>query len=397
MILPIGDAPNPRGVPYVTYLLIGANVAVYLLVTMPLANTRPDPNNPLLYEYVRVMAEALQNRIALQQLLSQLSAYDLFTFAYGWRPAAPSIETLFISMFLHGGLMHLFGNMLFLWIYGDNVEHRFGPWRYLAAYLGTGVAATLFQTALSPASQIPMIGASGAISGVLGFYFLWFPRNQVRVLWFFPPFFMQVFEISARIVLGLYLILDNLLPFLVSRAETGVAHGAHIGGFVAGLAAAWVLDRHLLRERPTEYRAQTPDLHKPAGSDAVARAIDRGALGEAAEEYFAAGRHHNRGMLSPAHSLELAEWLARHGHSEGALIVLRRHLRDYPNGPGLAEACVMAGDLLFGELNQPTTAYQYYLAALDVKPLPELAERARRGISAIEALQKCNIGHLHRR
>jgi len=395
MILPIGDAPNPRGVPYVTYLLIGANVAVYLLVTLPLENARPNPNDPVLYEYVRVMSETLPNRFALRQLLSQLSAYDLFVFVYGWRPVSPSVETLFISMFLHGGLLHLLGNMLFLWIYGDNVEHRFGPVRYLIAYLGTGAGATLFQTALSPSSPIPMIGASGAISGVLGFYFLWFPRNQVRVLWFFPPFFMQVFEISARIVLGFYLILDNLLPFLLARAETGVAHGAHIGGFVVGLSAAWILDRHFLREKPIEYRSPAFDQTSPTGPALIEKALYQGNFEDAATEYFALPDY--RGMLSPSHSLDLAQWLVKHGHSEGALIVLRRHLRDYPNGPGLAEACITAGDLLLRELHQPTTAYQYYLAALDVGPPPELAERARRGIAAVESMQKHNIGHLHRR
>lgn len=397
MILPIGDAPNPRGVPYVTYLLIGANVAVYLLVTLPLENARPDPNDPVLLEYVTVMAETLRNRLALRQLLSQLSAYDLFTFVYGWRPVAPSIETMFTSMFLHGGLMHLFGNMLFLWIYGDNVEHRFGPLRYLIAYLGTGIGAILFQTALRPSSPIPMIGASGAISGILGFYFLWFPRNQVRLLWFFPPFFMQVFQISARIVLGFYLILDNLLPLLVSRAEAGVAHGAHIGGFGVGLAAAWILDRHLLSERPPEYSSPTLDDRTSSSPDLVARAIDQGHLEEAAKEYFALGEHHNKRVLSPAHSLDLAQWLSHHGHTEAALTVLRRHLRDYPNGPGLAEACVTLGDLILRDLHQPTTAYQYYLAALDVGPPPELAERARRGIAAIESLQKHNVGHLRPR
>ena len=105
-------------------------------------------------------------------------------------------------MFLHAGFLHLFGNMLFLWIYGDNVEHRLGHVPYLFWYLATGVAATLFHMLGASGSQIPLVGASGAISGMLGFYFVWFPRNQVRLLWLLPPFVMQVFEVPARLVLG---------------------------------------------------------------------------------------------------------------------------------------------------------------------------------------------------
>ena len=104
-------------------------------------------------------------------------------------------------MFLHGGFMHLFGNMLFLWIYGDNVEKRLGMIPFVLWYLATGAAATLFHAAVFSTSDVPLVGASGAISGVLGFYFVWFPRNTVRVLLFLPPFIMQVIQIPARIVL----------------------------------------------------------------------------------------------------------------------------------------------------------------------------------------------------
>jgi membrane associated rhomboid family serine protease len=138
--------------------------------------------------------------------------------------------------------------MLFLWIYGDNVENRLGRFGYLLAYIGSGVAATLFFAIFVPGSDVPMVGASGAISGVLGFYYLWFPRNQVKVFIFLFPFIMNTFLLPARLVLGLYLLLDNLIPFLVnSGTATGVAHGAHIGGFVAGLALAFGIDRLMER------------------------------------------------------------------------------------------------------------------------------------------------------
>src|SRR5262249_26997435 len=156
-------------------------------------------------------------------------------------------------MFLHAGFLHLFGNMLFLWIYGDNVEHRLGSVRYLCWYLGTGIAATLFHMLGAPGSQLPLVGASGAIPGILGFYFVWFPRTRVRLLWLLPPFVMQVFEVPARIVLGIYLVLDNLLPYLIVSGDAGVAHGAHIGGFLAGLAAAWVMGRRQVGVRAEDF------------------------------------------------------------------------------------------------------------------------------------------------
>src|SRR5262249_32019185 len=210
--------------------------------------------------------------------------YDLVVFRWGFRPAAPSAVDALTCMFLHAGFLHLFGNMLFLWIYGDNVEHRLGSVPYLCWYLGTGVAATLFHMLRASGSEIPLVGASGAISGILGFYFFWSPRNRVRLLWLLPPFLMQVFEVPARIVLGIYLVLDNLLPYLFVSGDVGVAHGAHIGGFLAGLAAAWLMGRREGAARPEGFAgaprgAQGPTPHLAAP---VARAIDGRPVGEAA-------------------------------------------------------------------------------------------------------------------
>jgi len=243
VVLPIGDAPNPRGVPVVTYLLIAANVAVYLLVSLPLTVTAPAPADPTLDAYLRAMSHAVRGDVPLQVLRQQATQYDLFVFTHAFRPAAPTLAGLFVSMFLHAGLMHLAGNMLFLWIYGDNVEYRLGSVRYLGAYLVTGIAATCAHWATAPDSPLPVIGASGAISGILGFYFLWFPQNIVRLLWLLPPFLGRVIEVPARLVLGFYLVADNLLPFLIAGEGSGVAHGAHIGGFLAGLGLAWAADR----------------------------------------------------------------------------------------------------------------------------------------------------------
>ena len=227
MILPLGDAPNPRGVPVVNYALIAINVAVYVLVSLPLSVAAPDPADPLLRTYVEFLLEQTAGRVPLERLVAGVTAYDLFVFRYGFRPAEASLATLFSSMFLHAGFMHLAGNMLFLWIYGDNVEHRLGRVGYLVAYLGCGIAATVAHAAFDLDSRVPMLGASGAISGALGFYFLFFPRNKVRLLIALFPFWVDVITVPARLVLGIYLLVDNLLPLIVTAGAGGggVAYG----------------------------------------------------------------------------------------------------------------------------------------------------------------------------
>jgi membrane associated rhomboid family serine protease len=193
MIIPISDHPNASGLPWMTLALIAANVAVFVFVTLPLSAQRPELNDPLLLEYLRAIRETLPRGASLREVARQTSMYDLVVFQWGFRPAEMSVPTLFTSMFLHGGLMHLLGNMLFLWIYGDNVEHRIGPVGFLFWYLATGVAATAFQTVFTLGSQIPMVGASGAISGVLGFYFVWFPGHTVRLFALLFPFYVAIF------------------------------------------------------------------------------------------------------------------------------------------------------------------------------------------------------------
>lgn len=241
MILPLGDSPNPRGGSWATRAFLLINIGVFALVSLPLSVTPVDSADPRLPAFVEAMSRALPDPATRRAYLAQLTAYDLFVFEHGFRPAAPSLWGLLVSMFLHANLLHLFGNMLFLWIYGDNVEHRLGIFTYTVAYLATGVAATLFHALFAMGSDLPLIGASGAISGVLGFYLVWFPRNRVRLLVFLFPILIQRIEVPARFVLWLYLIADNLIPFLMgigSAAGGGVAHGAHIGGFVAGYALA---------------------------------------------------------------------------------------------------------------------------------------------------------------
>lgn len=163
-----------------------------------------------------------------------------------WMPGHFTAEMIriFVSMFLHGGLLHLGGNMLYLWIFGDNIEDRLGHARYLLFYLACGFIATMSHAIVNPSSQVPAIGASGAIAGVLGAYLILFPH--ARVLTIIPIFvFITVREIPAILVLGLWFVLQLFTGVgsvgAADEAAGGVAYFAHIGGFVAGMVLVWVL------------------------------------------------------------------------------------------------------------------------------------------------------------
>lgn len=394
MLLPLGDEPNPRGVPYVNYALILINCAVYLLVTLPLGSVAANPNDPALAEYVRVVSQHLPAGVSLRQFLDSISAYDLLVFDYGYRPIDPSVASLFTAMFLHGSFTHLAGNMLFLWIYGDNVEHRLGSFRFLVWYLATGVAATLFHAWFSPTSVLPLVGASGAISGVLGFYFIWFPRNRVRLFVFLFPIIWNVFLVPARLVLGMYLLIENLLPFVVARSAGGVAHGAHIGGFLTGLLVAWVMNRRDVAPRRVDFPA--PEAGTARAPADLAETIERGRFADAAEAYFALSPKTSRRALRPDDSLSLAGWLAENGHPRAALVVYQRHLRDYPTGPGVAEAHLGAGLVQLRAFGQATAAYQHLVEALDYALSPETERLVRATLAEIATRQKLQVrGRTH--
>jgi rhomboid family protein len=158
-------------------------------------------------------------------------------------PDLPSpVLTIFTSMFMHGGWFHVGGNMLYLGIFGNNVEDTLGHLRYLLFYLASGVAAALAQVAISPTSDVPMVGASGAVSGVLGAYLLLFPHAHVTTL-IILGFFFRVVKVPALIVLGFWIVLQVLNGLGSFGARGGVAFFAHIGGFLAGIALLFVLRR----------------------------------------------------------------------------------------------------------------------------------------------------------
>ncbi|HEY5984560.1 MAG TPA: rhomboid family intramembrane serine protease [Anaerolineales bacterium] len=215
-MLPIGDDDTGRRtVPLVTYGLIALNVLVFFLELMG--------GDALITQWAFVPARFL---------------------------ADPGGEflTLFSSMFMHAGWLHLGGNMLYLWIFGDNVEDRFGHLKYLIFYLVCGLAATFAQLAFSMGSSIPNLGASGAIAGVLGAYLVMFPGKQIRVL-----MGNQVGGVSALIVIGGWIILQLFsgIGSITSTADTGgVAFMAHIGGFIAGVVLAFLLRGNPARQLP---------------------------------------------------------------------------------------------------------------------------------------------------
>jgi len=180
-----------------------------------------------------------------------------------FQPAVFDVNLLFnvrsalLSMFLHGGWFHLISNMWFLWIFGDNVEDALGHVRYLFFYLGCGGAAALAQAAIAPASQVPMVGASGAIAGVLGAYLVWFPWARVRTLVFLGIFF-TVAELPALVFLVLWFVVQffsgTLALAAAGASAGGVAFFAHIGGFLAGAVLAIVLRRSgSVRPYPRHY------------------------------------------------------------------------------------------------------------------------------------------------
>lgn len=206
-MLPLRDVLKARTTPWVTIVLIAANVAVFLF------------------------------QVSLPE-----RAFEAFVLAYGFIPLKMSVLSAFTAMFLHGGFGHLLGNMLYLWIFGDNVEDRMGHGRFLVFYLLCGLAATAIQTLTQPASPVPMVGASGAISGVLGAYLLLFPHS--RVLTLIPPFF-QIVELPAMMLLGLWFLMQLLsgIGTLGADLSGGVAFWAHAGGFVAGMGAVHVFKR----------------------------------------------------------------------------------------------------------------------------------------------------------
>jgi len=224
---------------------------------IPLKDNIPSSRTPV----ITIGLIVINVLVYVNQLTLPPRAAVRFVYLYGLIPLeissgdlmvphpVPLYGTILTSMFVHGGLFHLAGNMLYLWIFGDNVEDRLGRVRYLLFYLLSGVGAAAAQILSDPHSKIPMVGASGAISGVLGAYLLLYPHARVVTLVFFG-WFVRVIEIRALIVLGFWIVVQLVSGLLTWGAQVGgVAWFAHVGGFVAGLVMVIPLRR----------RAEVPD------------------------------------------------------------------------------------------------------------------------------------------
>ena len=212
-MFPLWDEIPTRKIPFVTILIIVFNCLVYYYQTFIF----PDATT-FVYAYGLIPYEVFRS-------------VDLF-------PPGPSpIQlTVISSMFMHGSFVHLFGNMFYLWIFGNNVEDYLGKFRFIIFYFLSGLLAALGQILINPNSQVPMIGASGAVAGILGAYFILFPGARITTLIFFG-FFIRLIKMPALFVLGLWFIFQLLygLSDLSMGGGAGVAWFAHIGGFVGGI------------------------------------------------------------------------------------------------------------------------------------------------------------------
>ncbi len=225
-MIPIRDENPTRSIPWVTLALIAANIGVFA------------------YEYS--LGDA-----GLQAMWAEWSIVPARLLADPFSPRQAA--TVFTSMFMHAGWLHLIGNMLYLWIFGNNIEDRLGTMRFIAFYLVSGIAAAAAQIMIAPESTVPMLGASGAVAGVLAGYLLLYPGASIVTI--IPVFFfIEVARVPAYLVIGFWFILQlgNGLASLGAAATGGTAWFAHIGGFLAGLLLAlpaWYATRRRIRSR----------------------------------------------------------------------------------------------------------------------------------------------------
>ena len=226
MLFPLGDDNQGRHLtPYVVYALIAINVLVFLL--------QMTIGDPFTNAWAMVPFE-ITNGTDLTSPM-RVDAGGQSAVLQHYPGPVPIYLTLLSSMFMHGSLLHIGGNMLYLWIFGDQIEDLLGHVKFVIFYLVCGFAADAAHIVSSPESAIPTLGASGAIAGVLGAYLVKYPRNSVRVL-----VFRVVTALPAIVVLGLWFVLQFVSQLSMGTGETGVAYWAHIGGFVAGMALVFL-------------------------------------------------------------------------------------------------------------------------------------------------------------
>jgi len=386
MLLPISDeAPRDAGRAWLTRLLIAVNVALWLVVNVG----SPAPRGGF-GQIPQALAET-----------------------WGFVPAMPSALTAFTCMFLHGDLMHLLGNMWFLWIFGDNVELRMGSCKYLVCYLLAGLGGSLGHYAFFPDSTVPSIGASGAIYGVMGMYLFLFPYNRVRFFYFFI-LFAGTFKLSALWAIGYFFITEALLGLVSAhaRVQSGVGHLAHAGGFVFGFFFAqlltlsglvrndgWTFGNWLRgKERPRETEGggsapagRTYVEPEPAAAE-VLHALVREERMEEARRLWRRTAFDDHGLiLPPREQLELALYLDRAGDVSSALDAYKRIITHYPGvQPFEAEAHLALAGMLLSEIRargapgDMREIAAHLRQAVGQHPVPARRDLAQRWLSAIE-------------
>ncbi len=225
-MIPLKDDNPTSGKPTVTYFIIGICVLVFFMQL----GSQSYRTGQLFYSYGLIPSVLMGH--------DQLPM-DLYV--------VPAYLTIFSSMFMHGGFMHLIGNMLYMWIFADNIEDNLGSRNFVIFYLLSGIGAAMAQVLMDTHSQIPMIGASGAIGGVLGAYLINHPNAKVLVLIPFG-FFSQLIKIKALYVLGFWFVLQFINSSMMSSQGGGVAYAAHIGGFVSGIILILFFNKKIIRK-----------------------------------------------------------------------------------------------------------------------------------------------------
>ncbi|MBI3830311.1 MAG: rhomboid family intramembrane serine protease [Planctomycetes bacterium] len=391
MLLPISDEkPSDPGMAWASKLLIAVNVAVWFVTGFAV-------------DLPREGLGGIPQDVALQ---------------WGFVPASPSLATAFTAMFLHADLMHLAGNMWFLYLFSDNVELRMGGGKFLVCYLLAGLGGTMGHALFFPDSAIPSIGASGAIYGVMGMYFFLFPYNRVRFLYFF--FFIGTFYTSALFAIGYFFITEAVIGYFTAHAGigTGVGHLAHAGGFVVGFILVqgltawgfvrddgWTLFAWLKGKRRP---AAAPDDHhdgapagpgsayvrpEPAKAEVVAALVNAERMEEARRLWRREAFSDHALVLPPREQLELALYLDKSGDGGSARDAYERIIKHYSGQqPFEAEAhLALAGMLLAqirgtGERGDLGEIARHLRLAISQHPVPARRGLAEQWLAAVDNL-----------
>lgn len=371
--IPVGDDNPTSRTPVVTYGLVTANVGIFLWTWLG---------------------------------ASQGEARALFE-EWGYSVSRPLSVQLFSSMFLHAGFQHLFGNMLMLWILGDNVEDKLGAVRYLALYLVGGMVATwtftLFAAAApGPHTQMPLVGASGAIAAVMGMYLVFFPEARIRLFWWFF-LFIQMIRMRAKWVIGIWFLIDVLRTLAAQGgAFDGIATTAHLGGGAFGIAVALLLKRHLGggtagsawdvhtgfsthahpggHARVVDATSSPGWLAAPAPSepdlmeleDRITTLVEEDRVRDAIDLYTHYEAHARERPLPGEVQIEIAHEFYEQGLDRDALAAYARYLETEPKGALRGEAKFRTGILLSRRLGRPEDAQRWLREAAREHPDPEI-------------------------